>query len=321
VNRPDGSAAAPLRPVPTGDSPPPLLRVSLDFDGTLVEPNVAKLLVSEFILGGSEIADLIDRDLHAGRITLREAWARQTALLPWDRFEAMARFVRDHVPLRPGAREFLALAKEYRIPVTIVSGGLDFYIREVLHREHLKLPVRADKLRGVRGGRPRLDYPYGHRTCHQCGTCKAGIVTEGFGGSATVLIADGTTDRYAAEVADLVFARGRLLDFCQSVEIPCYEFENFPPVTAQFRRWLEREEEVPRATHRGRAGSNCPISSALAWTKDRPAPSGARPDLASPGAPSISTPSWLVPESASQQVLMGFAPLAANSRPPKEPSG
>ncbi|EQD47420.1 2-hydroxy-3-keto-5-methylthiopentenyl-1-phosphate phosphatase, partial [mine drainage metagenome] len=162
--------------------------MSVDFDGTLVEGNVAKLLVSEFIPDGDGLADTIDRALHEGRITLREAWARQTALLPWDRYDEMIRFVRERVPLRAGAREFVALAQAYRIPVTVVSGGLDFYIHEILDRDRLALPVRSDRLTGVPEGRPRLEYPHGHRTCRECGTCKAGIVTDGFGGSTTVFI-------------------------------------------------------------------------------------------------------------------------------------
>jgi 2-hydroxy-3-keto-5-methylthiopentenyl-1-phosphate phosphatase len=262
------------------------LRVSLDFDGTLVGPNVAKLLMTEFVPKGNELSEMIDIGLHSGQLTLREAWARETALLPWDRLGEMCAFVRNHVRLRPGAREFLALARKHALPVSVVSGGLDFYIYEVLERERLYLPVRADRLLLTGDGRVRITYPHGHRSCRQCGTCKAGIVTEGFGDSTTVLIADGSTDRFAAEVADVVFARGRLLEYCRATGIPCYEFEDFGPVTEQFQRWLTNDEALPRSVRRGRPGSPCPISEALAWNRD----SHPRSPLVRPESPPVVPP-------------------------------
>lgn len=241
-------------------SPAEMLRVVLDFDGTLVDPNVAFVLVERFVEKGEKLAREVDSLLHEGRIGLREAWQRQAALLPGDRIEEMARFVREHVPLRAGAREFLELTTRHAVPVTVVSGGLEFYIREVLDREGLELPIRSDRLEMGPGGRPRVVHPYGHPTCRLCGICKAAIVENGSLGGRTVFIADGSTDRYGAEAADIVFARRRLLDYCRSAGIPCFPFEDFGPVTEQFRRWLEDRAQLPAPRRRGLASSACPIS-------------------------------------------------------------
>lgn len=239
------------------------LRVVLDFDGTLVEPNVAILLVEEFVPNGSALAHEIDQALHEGRLGLREAWQRQGALLPVDRVSEMARFVRDRVPLRSGARELLELLHRHRVPVTIVSGGLEFYIREVLEREGLDLPVQSDRLIVRPNGTPEVVHPYGHPTCRLCGICKAGVVDGGDSGPRTVFVADGSTDRYGAEAADIVFARRRLLDYCRRAGIPCFPFEDFGPVTEQFSRWLDEGVELPPVRRRGLAGSPCPISQEL----------------------------------------------------------
>ena len=239
------------------------LRVVLDFDGTLVEPNVAILLVTEFARDGPAVAHEIDQLLHEGRIGLREAWQRQAALLPGDRVPEMARYVREHVPLRGRAHDFLALARDHAVPVTVVSGGLDFYIREVLDREHLDLPIRSDALEHLPDGSVQVVHPFGHASCRLCGICKAQIVEDRPPSEQTVFIADGSTDRYGAETADIVFARHRLLDYCRRVGIPCYPFEDFGPVTDQFRRWLERVEPLPERRARGRPESSCPISQSL----------------------------------------------------------
>jgi 2-hydroxy-3-keto-5-methylthiopentenyl-1-phosphate phosphatase len=242
----------------------PELRVVVDFDGTLVDPNVAIVLVTEFAPGGREVAHEVDRLLHEGKIGLREAWQRQAALLPAERLSEMSRYVRDRVPLRKGAREFLDLTAKHHVPVTIVSGGLEFYIREVLDREELDLPVQSDRLESAPGGGMRVVHPYGHPTCRLCGICKAGIVERAETLGRTVFIADGSTDRYAAETSDLVFARHRLLDYCRRAGIACFPFDDFSPVVGQFRSWLEDGNPLPTRRRRGLASSPCPISQRLA---------------------------------------------------------
>lgn len=247
------------------------LRVILDFDGTLVEPNVAILLVEEFVPNGHAIAHEIDQELHAGRLGLREAWQRQAALLPVDRIPEMARFVRDRVPLRGGARDLLNLLGRHQVPVTVVSGGLEFYIREVLEREGIALPVQSDHLVVAPDGKAQVVHPYGHPTCRLCGICKARIVDRGDSRLRTVFVADGSTDRYGAEVADIVFARRRLLDYCRRVGIPCFPFEDFVPVTEQFARWLDDGADLPPVRRRGLAGTACPISQQL-WAPGADSP-------------------------------------------------
>lgn len=240
------------------------LRVVLDFDGTLVDPNVAIILVEEFAPNGRAIAHEIDVLLHEGKIGLREAWRRQVALLSADRMGEMITFARHKVPLRKGAHDFLALLRRHGVPVTVVSGGLEFYIREVLDREGLDLPIQSDRLSVLPSGEMSVVHPFEHPTCRLCGICKAGIVDDASSGRRSVFIADGSTDRYGAESADIVFARRRLLEYCRRVGIPCYPFEDFEPVTAQFSRWLVADEPIPARRAAGLADSPCPISRALA---------------------------------------------------------
>jgi 2-hydroxy-3-keto-5-methylthiopentenyl-1-phosphate phosphatase len=240
------------------------LRVVLDFDGTLVEPNVAIILVEEFAPNGREVAHEIDLLLHEGKIGLREAWQRQVALLSADRMAEMVEFARTQVPLRKGAREMLNLFRRHDVPVTVVSGGLEFYIREVLDREGIDLPIMSDRLTVLPSGQLGVLHPFEHPTCRLCGICKAGIVQDGAPGRRSVFIADGSTDRYGAECADIVFARRRLLDYCRKVGIPAYPFEDFEPVTMQFARWLDAEEPLPLGRAAGLLDSPCPIARELA---------------------------------------------------------
>jgi 2-hydroxy-3-keto-5-methylthiopentenyl-1-phosphate phosphatase len=238
----------------------------MDFDGTTVEPNVAIELVSEFVPDGARVAHQIDLDLHSGRISLREAWAREVELLPSDRYDEMAEYCRRTIPLRKGARELVELLTAHRVPVAIVSGGLDFYIRPVLEREGLDVPLFSDTVERESPGAPfRLVHPHGHPTCRLCGICKAQVVRDHAApNTPVVFIGDGSTDRYAAEVADVVFARHRLLTYCRQQGIPHLEFEDLHPVVERVDRWLRGAEGLPVRPRTGLTGSNCPISAELA---------------------------------------------------------
>jgi 2-hydroxy-3-keto-5-methylthiopentenyl-1-phosphate phosphatase len=241
------------------------LQVLLDFDGTLVEPNVAILLVERFCPDGKRVAHEVDEALHSGRITLREAWARQVALLPPARLGEMTEFVVKEIPLRKGADQLLGLLRTYAVPTAIVSGGLEFFIRPLLAREGIDYPLFADRIEPDANAQLRVVHPYGHPTCRLCGICKANV-TVGFArpGVSTVFIGDGSTDKYAAEVAEIVFARHRLKQYCERSGIPFFPFEDFDPVTDRLNGWLTGADPLPAPRPRGLQTSACPISQALA---------------------------------------------------------
>jgi 2-hydroxy-3-keto-5-methylthiopentenyl-1-phosphate phosphatase len=257
------------------DAAPAPFRVLLDFDGTLVEPNVAIVLVGRFCPDGDRVAREVDEDLHSGRITLRQAWARQVALLPPDQMDEMIRFVVKEIPMRRGASDLLGLLHRWKVPTTIVSGGLDFYIHPILEREGIHLPVLSDTAERGPDGALRVLHPYGHPTCRLCGICKAEITRPGpDSGPRSVFIGDGSTDKFAAEVTDIIFARRRLREYCERVGLPHYAFEDFSPVTEQLGRWLGGHEPLPPRRRTGLPDSPCPISRELAdgngWSSHSP---------------------------------------------------
>ena len=249
----------------------PNLRIYVDFDGTLVEPNVAIDLVEKFCVGGEAVAHEVDLALHSGKMTLREAWERQAALLPVERIGEMTAWATANVPLRQGAKEFLRTMEARGVPVFVVSGGLDFYIEAVLAREGLRLPFLSDRLTVNGGGHAEVLHPFGHPTCRLCGICKAQVVrSPRHAGELTVFIGDGSTDRYGAEVADLVFARHRLKAYCERAEIPFVPFEDFDQVNGKITGWLDGTEPVPSRDAIGRLNSPCPISDSLAAGRNEP---------------------------------------------------
>ncbi|MHB8352021.1 MAG: HAD-IB family phosphatase [Thermoplasmata archaeon] len=236
-------------------------QVLLDFDGTLADSNVAIDLITAFVPDGAQVARRVDDDLRAGRITLRQAWEEEAGLLRADRLSEMAAFVRENVRLRAGSHELLALLGRYSVPTAIVSGGLQFYIDVLLERERLTMPILADVHHERPDGRLAVEHPHGHPSCRLCGICKALAVRRSAeGGRRTIFIGDGSTDRYAAEVADIVFARRRLQGICRELGIRFFPFEDFFPVVDQLERWFSGAEAAPPVRAPGRNGSECPIS-------------------------------------------------------------
>ncbi|TMA07830.1 MAG: phosphoserine phosphatase, partial [Methanobacteriota archaeon] len=96
----------------------------------------------------------------------------------------------------------------------IVSEGLDFYVRHLMRKWDLPLPLRTNHA-VFEEGRIRIEYPWADATCTLCGTCKLlrlfQLRTEGF---RMAYVGDGHSDLCPAVEADVVFAKRELADLC-----------------------------------------------------------------------------------------------------------
>ena len=122
----------------------------------------------------------------------------------------------------------------------IVSDGLGFYVSSNLAAIGLHdIPVATNENR-VGAGRDGMSFPYGHPACFVCGTCKRERVRlHQASGRIVVFIGDGTSDRYAAAHADLVFAKGSLARFCADEGWPFVDWSSFADVTDAVNRAFE----------------------------------------------------------------------------------
>lgn len=111
---------------------------------------------------------------------------------------------------------FVAAVHDRGAHVEVVSDGLGFYVASNLAAMGLPdLPVATNQ-NEVRGGGAGMSFPYGHPTCFVCGTCKRERVRlHQASGRVVVFIGDGTSDRFAAAHADVVFAKESLAEICR----------------------------------------------------------------------------------------------------------
>jgi 2-hydroxy-3-keto-5-methylthiopentenyl-1-phosphate phosphatase len=199
--------------------------VFLDFDGTISTLDV-----------GNHVADRlappawreIDAEYVAGEIGSRVCLLEIWDLLPHD--EAQLRAVAAEVPLDPGVRPLVEGLRNAGAEVTVVSDGFGFYAEDLCAELGLELLTnRPDWATG------ELTFPHQDRCCPctTCGVCKQALVKEARRrGQTTVLVGDGASDRKAALLVDVVFAKGALAHWCRFAEVPFQRFEALDEVRA-----------------------------------------------------------------------------------------
>lgn len=189
-----------------------------DFDGTIAIEDITDTVLERYARHGWET---LEHDWRAGRIGSRECMAGQIGLLDVSRPELDAHLAQMRID-----PDFPAFARDVAaagIGLRIVSDGLDYAIRAILARHHLQdLPVHANQLVADGARRWRLEFPYADPDCRSgSGMCKCAKLKKARArASRVLLIGDGVSDYCAAERADFVFAKHRLLEHCRAAGIP-----------------------------------------------------------------------------------------------------
>jgi len=198
--------------------------VFLDFDGTISVDDVGRHLLERF---ADPAWREVDRRYDTGEIGSRECLLDEWDLLLAGVAEPAPDAPRlDEHALRAAAREvaldpgFVPLVEGLQAAgaeVSVVSDGFGYFVREAC--AGLDLRVFTNAVDFVTG---RLDFPYQDRccACSSCGVCKqAPIKDAAHQGRTTVMIGDGISDRKAALLADVVFAKGPLARWCAAAGV------------------------------------------------------------------------------------------------------
>lgn len=227
------------------------VRIYCDFDGTITTEDTTDAVLRAL---ADPHWERLETDWIEGRLTAAECMRRQIALIQGDL--AAMHAVLDRIELREGFLQFGRWCDQRGIALVVVSDGVDRFIHHVLHRHGVAgLPVLSNRLVGEPGGW-RLEQPWNSMTCAAgSGVCKCRI-TRTAARDALVYIGDGRSDYCVAGEADLLFARGSLVEHCRSSQLQFLPFESFAEVQGILaRRWRQ-----PRATARNAARAATEIS-------------------------------------------------------------
>ena len=207
--------------------------VVCDFDDSAAECNVAQLLLAEF---AGPAATAVQRAYRDGKLAFRDYQEKMfnTVAAP---VEDLMAYAREHVTLRPGLHDAITATRERGGAFVIASAGMDFYVKPVLAANGLgDVPVLSvTGAPATAGGATmtfRYDYPAGQERCRDWAVCKCDPIEKARSRDEHVIfIGDGLrSDACAAEKADTVFARSRLLEHCKDNGIEAIEFDDFHPI-------------------------------------------------------------------------------------------
>ena len=227
-----------------------MMRVYCDFDGTVAGKDVGRELFSNFVgTRANEIAQQYARD----QITARECLLAEASLVSGVTAEQLGEFV-DQFGIDEHFAAFRDFCTAEGIPLTILSDGLDFYVRRVLDNNSLgDCAFFANNVDfATIGGTTKLDitFPYTDAECLLCGNCKRNhILTLSSDDDVIVYVGDGISDRCPIRYADIVFAKKGLIKYCQEQNISYYEYEDFRDV----QRRLEQVKAKKRIKKRREA--------------------------------------------------------------------
>ena len=232
--------------------------VLVDYDGTVSRQDVGDVLLQAHSLVDAATVAAKDLAYDAGLVGSRELMQWDMEVLPRD--AALLRRTVAGIPQDETFPSFVRSVRATGALVEIVSDGLGFYVASNLERldpalADLPVATNENRVEGPGG----VSFPYGHSACHVCGTCKRERVRlHGAGGRAVIFVGDGTSDRYAAHHADVVFAKDALLDWGRATGRHFIAWERFGEIEAWFEEAL-RDGRLPaahadlrawRATHR-----------------------------------------------------------------------
>jgi 2,3-diketo-5-methylthio-1-phosphopentane phosphatase len=196
----------------------------VDFDGTITEQDLLDEIALTF--GDEDVYREVDVGLDENRLTLHEVIRREfePVRAPLDEVQG---WVLENVRVRPGFRELVELARERGWRFVIVSSGFRELIEPVLEREGLtdvellSNSIDADPT----GWKVRFRT---HEACDICGEpCKRATAAALADGTDLVYVGDGYSDRCAAELADVVFARRGLARYLDDRGLPYEPFDDF----------------------------------------------------------------------------------------------
>ena len=181
----------------------------VDFDGTITATDTAVHLLNRMV---GDRWQVFEAPYRRGEIGSRECMASQWALIERGDPEAIKAIVAE-VPIDPGFERLVALARETGAEIIVLSDGYGIGV-DVLCAE-LGVTLHCNRIDwdswSVVFGSPEVCACPGG-----CGTCRRAAVLEAqAAGRTAVLVGDGLSDRRGAGVADLVFAKGDLAEWCR----------------------------------------------------------------------------------------------------------
>jgi 2-hydroxy-3-keto-5-methylthiopentenyl-1-phosphate phosphatase len=210
------------------------LVVLCDFDGTITTVDTAEWVLARFAQGDWR---LFDRQFEKGEITLEECLNRQFSLMKASEKQILEE-LENVVKFRSNFKKLAEYCKENRVPVVIVSAGLDFVIKHFLKLNSCLDLVKVYSAKTAFSAQSiKFAFPilfdktsdnFKHDMVRHYKTQDREVIYVG----------DGLADYAAAKDADYSFAieDSRLAKLCRSHGIGCRTINDFDELIEAIRK-------------------------------------------------------------------------------------
>ena len=211
--------------------------IACDFDGTVTRQDTLVELLNRF--GSANWTEIQERVV-SGELSIREGLTEEMRSVRAGA-EEVDQLLSSRVEMDPSFPPFLQKTRRKGIPLVILSGGFDLCVRTVFQQAGLwPVPLLANQIRPDEGFW-QVDFPHPSARCTACGLCKGDSIRKwNSQGYTTVFVGNGVTDRCAAQVAQMTFAKSELGSWCDDRRIPAVRYETFDDIQQELarREWL-----------------------------------------------------------------------------------
>lgn len=229
--------------------------VVFDFDSTITTVDVCDTIMGAFSTNWRDFGTLHDEG-DISHLELNRRFLSSLNASP----EEVSYFLRSQSFLRHGFLDLIADLQENNIPFYIISGGWDFYIKQILEEDaklgNLKfskgLPNNTDNAINVicnkvyfQNGVWSIEPPESKTFLSSPDKVKIIEEIRKRTPGQIVYFGDGSTDIEAAEKVDIVFARGSLAKHCASSGKSHVTFEDFEGINTRHLERLASRSEYP----------------------------------------------------------------------------
>ncbi|MDD4987250.1 MAG: MtnX-like HAD-IB family phosphatase [Dehalococcoidales bacterium] len=193
-----------------------------DFDGTITFEDISFLILDTF---GDKDWRRMFQEYKDGKISVGRFNTLAFATVKADK-ETLLKLVKEKAELRPGLANLLECCRRKGIEFTIVSNGLDFYIRAILEDIGLE-NIRVFAARtgfGSNGVEARYLGPGGKDM--EEGFKEAHLKMFQESGYRVIYAGNGTSDAPPAQQAYHIFATGDLLAYFRKRKVACTPFDD-----------------------------------------------------------------------------------------------
>jgi len=225
------------------------LKLFVDFDGTITRNDVGNDFFHTF---GGPRCEVFVREYREGGLSAVECFCREAAAVGHINRREVIDFFRSQ-PLDGSFSKLVRFCRECGIELTVLSDGLDYYIREIFETHGIRdVRVVANEARfvpdsGLPTARLELRFPYTDAECIRCACCKRNLIlTESGDDDMLAYVGEGYSDTCPVQYVDIVFAKDDLQRFCRKENISYYPYSDFLDVISRLKGLMKDGKHLRR---------------------------------------------------------------------------